>query len=680
MCGVLGIIVKQRSVQDPDRILEAISSLIKLSSSRGQEGAGVAIHSGGAIEVLKSPIKPARFVRHPQYSRFMARALAPLRTGASLAAIGHTRLATHGAEHEVANNQPVVRGDHVCAHNGIIANHAELWSSHPQLRRQMAVDTEVFIALYEHFLATGKNELEAVAETYAQIQGTASVAMLSARHRAVLLSTNTGSLYTCISQGGDLMVFASERSILNRFCKQREAGRLFRPADVAQVRAGQVWLVEPEGLVVNRFDLETIRGGRTRCSIEQSDRVPIRLEAIQADIPVSVFASRSSKYTIRPHVRAAMERVWERTCLHSPMRRCSRCLLPESFPSMEFDDQGVCFLCRQHQQRRPSSRDPEELNRILAPHRGDGSNPDCIVPFSGGRDSVWGLHYIKKVLGLNPIAYTYDWGVLSDLGRRNQARQLGKLGVEHIIVSADIRRKRDNINKNLRAWLKKPELGMVPLFMAGDKPHIYHAARLMRELDIGLCIFSCGGFFEDVGFKVGFTGVDISEEQGLKFLSKNQVFQAACYYGAQILSNLSYVNRSIADSFWGFLCMSVLSGDPVHLYEFVDWREDEILDLIRSEYDWETASDTVMTWRIDDGTVPFYNYIYMAMAGFSENDAFRSGQIRAGHLTREQAERLVREENRPRYESLEWYAQLIDIDINDAIGRINAAPRLYQAD
>jgi glucosamine--fructose-6-phosphate aminotransferase (isomerizing) len=41
----------------------------------------------------------------------------------------------------------------------------------------------------------------------------------------------------------------------------------------------------------------------------------------------------------------------------------------------------------------------------------------------------------------------------------------GQLGVENILVSADIKKKRDNIRKNVEAWLKQPALGMIPLFM-----------------------------------------------------------------------------------------------------------------------------------------------------------------------------------------------------------------------
>ena len=62
---------------------------------------------------------------------------------------------------------------------------------------------------------------------------------------------------------------------------------------------------------------------------------------------------------------------------------------------------------------------------------------------------------LKIYLKLNPIAFTYDWGMVTDLARRNIARVCGKLGVENIIVSADIHWKRENIRKNISGMVKE---------------------------------------------------------------------------------------------------------------------------------------------------------------------------------------------------------------------------------
>jgi hypothetical protein len=99
--------------------------------------------------------------------------------------------------------------------------------------------------------------------------------------------------------------------------------------------------------------------------------------------------------------------------------------------------------------------------------------------------------------------------------------------------------------------------------------------------------------------------------------------------------------------------------------------------VLRNQYDWELSPDTTSTWRIGDGTAAFYNYIYYTVAGFTENDALRSNQIREGVLDRASALRLADIENQPRWESMRWYANTIGFSLNDALQVINSMPRLY---
>ncbi len=131
------------------------------------------------------------------------------------------------------------------------------------------------------------------------------------------------------------------------------------------------------------------------------------------------------------------------------LKRCNKCLLPETFPFIEFDQHGVCNYCNNYTLKN-QPKPIDDLKTLVEPYRRKDNKPDCIVPFSGGRDSTYSLHIVKEILGLNPIAYTYDWGMVTDLARRNIARVCGKLGVENIIVSADIRWKRENIRKTYR--------------------------------------------------------------------------------------------------------------------------------------------------------------------------------------------------------------------------------------
>ena len=56
----------------------------------------------------------------------------------------------------------------------------------------------------------------------------------------------------------------------------------------------------------------------------------------------------------------------------------------------------------------------------------------------------------------------------------------GSLGVENILISADIRKKEEMLKKTY--WLgKNPHPGIIPLLMAGDKQFISNAFLLNKK-------------------------------------------------------------------------------------------------------------------------------------------------------------------------------------------------------
>lgn len=93
---------------------------------------------------------------------------------------------------------------------------------------------------------------------------------------------------------------------------------------------------------------------------------------------------------------------------------------------------------------------------------------------------------------------------------------------------------------------------------------------------------------------------------------------------------------------------------------------------------WEKSADTKSNWCVVDGTAAFCNYIYHTVAGFTENDTFRSIQIREGLLSREEALAKIEFENKPRPESFKWYCDIIGIDFQETLKIINQTPKLYK--
>jgi N-acetyl sugar amidotransferase len=118
------------------------------------------------------------------------------------------------------------------------------------------------------------------------------------------------------------------------------------------------------------------------------------------------------------------------------LRYCTRCLYPETKPDLWFDDRGVCSACIGFESRKAVDWDKRrtEFMEVTGRYRSkDGSNYDCIVPVSGGKDSTYQVIRLLE-LGLNPICVTATTDSLSEVGRRN-LNNIGKLGVDHIEVS-----------------------------------------------------------------------------------------------------------------------------------------------------------------------------------------------------------------------------------------------------
>lgn len=363
------------------------------------------------------------------------------------------------------------------------------------------------------------------------------------------------------------------------------------------------------------------------------------------------------------------------------LRRCSRCVLPETMPFIEFDGDGVCNYCRTYRKREYVGE--EAVRRMADSLRRTGGECDSLVSFSGGRDSSYGLHYFVRELGLHPLAFSYDWGMVTDLAIRNQRRMCERLGVKLVTVTADLAVKRCNIRKNILAWLKRPDLGLVPLFMAGDKHYFYHANRVCRENGLKTILMAANPF-EETHFKSGFCGVRpkvlrTAESAGaFERLPLASVSRMAAHYAWQFLRNPAYLNSSLWDTATAALSYYVVPHDYFRLFNYIPWDEAVVDRTLIDEYGWETSPETKSTWRIGDGTSPFYNYIYYRLAGFTENDTLRSNQIREGMLTREEALALVYRDNQPRFDGLKWYFDVVGLDMERVLDRICEFPRLHE--
>jgi glutamine---fructose-6-phosphate transaminase (isomerizing) len=536
--------------------------------------------------------------------------------------MGHSRLITNG----LADNQPVVRDGISVIHNGIIVNDEEVWDS-LNIEQLFQIDSEAIIGVAIKHFDNGGDLIDLPGKILDICKGTISCAITIPRLGKTLLFSNNGSLY--VGKNEDTTYFSSERYSLE----------ILKCSDI-----NQIW---QEGIIID---------------------IPIAKDIIVTD------DNKRTENLIPIFKNIASEEAMLVYPKHD-LRRCTKCLLPETMPYISFDSSGICNYCLNYKARN-IPKPKEELFNLVEPYRRK-EGQDCIVPFSGGRDSCYGLHLIVNELKMKPVTYTYDWGMVTDLGRRNISRMCAELGVENIIIADDISKKRQNIAMNLKAWLKSPHLGMISILTSGDKHFFRHVETVKKQTGINLNLWGVNPL-EVTHFKAGFLGIkpDFEEERVYTHGISKQLHYQKLRFKA-MMESPGYFNRSLWDTISGEYYRSFTEKkDYYHIFDY--WRWDEnIVNNILDQYDWERSPDTNTTWRIGDGTAAFYNYLYYTVAGFTEHDTFRSNQIREGQITREEALTLVEDENRPRYQNIRWYLDTLGLDFMEVIKTVNSIPRLY---
>jgi N-acetyl sugar amidotransferase len=142
------------------------------------------------------------------------------------------------------------------------------------------------------------------------------------------------------------------------------------------------------------------------------------------------------------------------------MKYCTRCVMPDTKPDLYLDEQGVCNACRSFERRKEINWETrkKEFFEVVDRYRSkDGSNWDCIIPVSGGKDSTYQVLKVLQ-LGLNPLCVTATTCHLSDIGRKN-IENIKSFGVDYIEFSPNIvvRRKLNRIGLTQVGDISWPE-------------------------------------------------------------------------------------------------------------------------------------------------------------------------------------------------------------------------------
>ena len=117
------------------------------------------------------------------------------------------------------------------------------------------------------------------------------------------------------------------------------------------------------------------------------------------------------------------------------LKKCGTCLLPETYETLEISDDGKsCNMCATSSFKQSGidwDKRKKMLDKVIEKYRGK-YDYDCIVPFSGGKDSTYTLMYLMKEYNIKPLVVRFNHGFMRSQHEKNTQTVLKKLGADFI--------------------------------------------------------------------------------------------------------------------------------------------------------------------------------------------------------------------------------------------------------
>lgn len=120
------------------------------------------------------------------------------------------------------------------------------------------------------------------------------------------------------------------------------------------------------------------------------------------------------------------------------MKRCTRCILAEDFPNIKFDSNGVCNYCHEWDRKWRNfgyEQAEKDLISIFNWARSKKRKYDCLIPYSGGRDSSYVVYLCRKKYQMNPLVVTFNNLFMTEYALQNIFKMVSILNVDHLYIT-----------------------------------------------------------------------------------------------------------------------------------------------------------------------------------------------------------------------------------------------------
>ena len=337
------------------------------------------------------------------------------------------------------------------------------------------------------------------------------------------------------------------------------------------------------------------------------------------------------------------------------MRICTKCVLPESHESIEFDENGVCNICNQakikHQSINWGLR-KQMLIDICEKYRNKGRY-DCIIPFSGGKDSTYQLWYVVTQLKMKPLVVRYNhWGY-RPLVEENNNRTFKKFGVDVLEYRSNWKVIKQLMLASLKetgdfCWhchtgvfahtMQVAVMYKIPLVIWGESSseyRSYHTAEEIEELDAKAFDQMINlGINADKMYELLNGQVDKRDLEQFQFPSEDE--------------------------------LRLLGAKAIYLGNYIKWNTKQQVEVIKKELDWKGQEVEGIPPEYDYEKIEcrwqgIRDYCKYIKRGHGRTNHLACIDIRNGEMTRERGLELCEKYDGKRPASLDQFLMLLGI-------------------
>lgn len=339
---------------------------------------------------------------------------------------------------------------------------------------------------------------------------------------------------------------------------------------------------------------------------------------------------------------------------------CKKCVMPDTTEGANFKD-GECMGCQAQKTKVDVNWEAKkkELIKILEEaKKGAGDNYDCIVPISGGKDSVYQLHVICKEFNMKPLAVTFNHGGFTKTGQYNLWNALKKFNIDHLQFT---------LNDNTIKKIQKRSIETI-----GD--YCWHCHSMVNSITIQTAV--------NYGINLVIWG-ESGAEYGHQGATYNNVVKFDEKYFEKVSSKLTSEEFAKGDLTMRDLypsklppvekCKNIIG---IHLGNYIPWNTEEQVKLIKKEYDWkerEVSGSYKKYKSIECSFEPIHEFLCYLKRAYARTSLQASQDIRDGNITRNEAFELVEKYERIEPKHLEYFLERVGmtpVEFREAVDKL----------